>query len=174
MILLSGASGHLGRATAEAFARLGATDRVVLGSRDPSKLDDLAARGFAVRRYDFDDAAALAAAMDGIGTLVLISGDTPNDVAVAQHGRAIDAAKAAGAAVIYTSITDPGPAAIFDVARKHGGTESLLAWTYISRVDEGAPFPTTTAYLGTILRGATEHGLSEDWIRYLQDFPVSD
>ena len=54
------------------------------------------------------------------------------------------------------------------------GTESLLAWTYISRVDEGAPFPTTTAYLGTILRGATEHGLSEDWIRYLQDFPVSD
>lgn len=52
------------------------------------------------------------------------------------------------------------------------GDETRRAWTYIGRVEEGAPFPTSEAYIGTILRGAREHGLSADWIRFLQDFPV--
>ena len=56
----------------------------------------------------------------------------------------------------------------------HVQEEVNSAWTYISRVDEGAPFPTTGDYIGTILRGAIEHGLSEGWIRFLKDFPVRD
>ena len=50
--------------------------------------------------------------------------------------------------------------------------EIRKAWTYIGRVDEGAPFATSPDYIGTILRGAREHGLDDDWIRFLQDFPV--
>lgn len=52
--------------------------------------------------------------------------------------------------------------------------EVLHAWTYVSRVEDGAPFPTTSRYIGTIIRGAEEHGLSQDWIRFLRDFPVQD
>lgn len=48
------------------------------------------------------------------------------------------------------------------------------AWMYIGRIEDGAPFPTSRAYIDTILRGAREHGLDADWIRYLQDFPVID
>ena len=52
--------------------------------------------------------------------------------------------------------------------------EVRRAWTYIGRVEDGAPFPTSSAYIQTILRGAAEHGLSPDWIRFLRDFPVQD
>lgn len=54
------------------------------------------------------------------------------------------------------------------------GRETRQAWTYIGRIEDGAPFPTTRAYIDTILRGAREHALDEDWIRFLEDFPVSD
>lgn len=53
----------------------------------------------------------------------------------------------------------------------HDG-EIRPAWTYMGRIEEGAPFPTTRAYIDTILRGATEHGLDADWISFLRDFPV--
>ncbi|MCA8915914.1 MAG: gamma-glutamylcyclotransferase [Planctomycetes bacterium] len=52
------------------------------------------------------------------------------------------------------------------------GDETRRAWTYIGRVEQGAPFPTSLAYIATILKGAHEHRLSPDWIRFLQDFPV--
>jgi gamma-glutamylcyclotransferase (GGCT)/AIG2-like uncharacterized protein YtfP len=54
------------------------------------------------------------------------------------------------------------------------GIEPRRAWTYIGRVEEGAPFATSQSYISTVLRGAREHGLSPDWIRFLQDFPVQD
>ncbi|TMV35997.1 SDR family NAD(P)-dependent oxidoreductase, partial [Thioclava sp. BHET1] len=57
MIVMSGASGKLGRAAAAAFAALGAADRVVLGSRTPAALSDLAAQGFGTVAFDFDDPA---------------------------------------------------------------------------------------------------------------------
>ena len=52
--------------------------------------------------------------------------------------------------------------------------DTLQAWTYVSRIDDGAPFPTTSDYLNTILRGAREHGLSSDWLAFLKGFPVED
>ncbi|MBZ0134925.1 MAG: gamma-glutamylcyclotransferase [Planctomycetes bacterium] len=52
--------------------------------------------------------------------------------------------------------------------------EIRLAWTYMGRIEQGAPFPTTRAYIDTILRGAVDHGLDKDWIGFLRDFPVSD
>lgn len=52
--------------------------------------------------------------------------------------------------------------------------EMRRAWSYIGRIEAGAPFDTTRAYMDTILEGAIEHGLSPDWISYLHEFPISD
>ena len=57
--------------------------------------------------------------------------------------------------------------------RLEDGSE-LEAWTYFSSVDDGAPFATSAEYIGTILKGARAHGLSADWIRHLESFPLVD
>ena len=54
------------------------------------------------------------------------------------------------------------------------GGEQRTAWTYMGRIEDGAPFPTSRSYIDTILRGARDHGLDEDWIQFLQDFPVRE
>lgn len=126
MILLSGSNGHLGRLTAAAFQRLGATGDVVLGSRDPAKLADLADQGFATRAFDFEDPEGMRTALAGIDTLAMISGEAPDDGA--QHGKAIEAAKAAGVKnILYTSYSTPTAESKFAVAPKHYGTEQRLA-----------------------------------------------
>jgi NAD(P)H dehydrogenase (quinone) len=128
-LIITGASGHLGRATAEALLStdgVQASD-VVLVTRDPSKLDDLAARGATVRRGDFDDPATLADAFAGATRLLLISTDVVG-ARVAGHQRAIDAAQAAGAQLIaYTSIPNPVPENPAGVAADHRATEEAIA-----------------------------------------------
>src|ERR1700712_2174754 len=108
-LIITGASGHLGRRTAEILLETEGVDAadVVLITRDPSKLEDLAARGATVRAGDFDDASSLPDAFAGATRVLVISTDAVG-ARVAQHQRAIDAAKAAGATLIaYTSIPNP-------------------------------------------------------------------
>jgi NAD(P)H dehydrogenase (quinone) len=62
-LLVTGASGGLGRRVVELLAASGA-DRVVATTRTPDTLTDLARRGVDVRRADFDDARSLPAASD--------------------------------------------------------------------------------------------------------------
>ncbi len=134
--VITGASGNLGRRTAEILLDQVDPTQVLLVTRTPDALSDLAARGAVVRHGDFDDPANLPAAFAGGDRLVLISGD---DIGkrTAQHIAAIDAAKAAGVGhVAYTSIVNPvddNPAA---VVPSHKATEEALAasglsWTYL-------------------------------------------
>jgi len=135
-LVITGAGGHLGRRTAELLLDRVDPATVVLVSRRPADLADLAARGARTRRGDFDDPAGLAEAFTGGQRLLLISTDAVGR-RVAQHADAIDAAKRAGvSAVAYTSLPNPGvdnPAA---VAADHRGTEALLTgsgveWTLL-------------------------------------------
>jgi NAD(P)H dehydrogenase (quinone) len=128
-LIITGASGNLGRATAELLlksAGLSPAD-VVLLSRSPAKLADLAARGAEVRAADFNDVSTLPAAFAGATRVLIISTD---DLAarVAQQAAAIDAAQAAGAELIaYTSIPNPDPAhnpAL--VVPSHAATEAAI------------------------------------------------
>lgn len=137
-LIITGASGHLGRATADALLSTEGVEAgdVVLVTRDPAKLDDLAARGATVRRGDFADPASLAGAFAGVTRLLLISTDVVG-ARVAGHRAAIDAAKAAGAQLIaYTSIPNPVPENPAAVAADHRETEEALqasgvAWTFL-------------------------------------------
>jgi NAD(P)H dehydrogenase (quinone) len=127
MITITGAAGKLGRLVAQdVIARVGATG-VTLASRDLAKLADFAAKGVKTVRADFDDAASLEAAFAGAATVLLISGDTPNDVRIRQHRAAIDAAKRAKVGrVVYTSFTNPSAASLFPFAAIHGDSEAYL------------------------------------------------
>jgi NAD(P)H dehydrogenase (quinone) len=128
-LVITGASGHLGRRAAELLLDTEGVDAsdVVLITRDPSKLDDLAARGATVRFGDFDDASSLPAAFAGATRVLLVSTDAVG-ARVAQQQRAIDAAKAAGAELIaYTSIPNPVQDNPAGVVPDHAATEQALA-----------------------------------------------
>lgn len=128
--VITGAAGQLGRRAAELLLETDGIDPVdvVLISRSPDKLTDLAACGAAVRQGDFADAATLPDALEGATRVLLISTDAVG-VRVEHHQAAIEAAKAAGAQLIaYTSIVNPDPEqnpAL--VVPDHAATEQAIA-----------------------------------------------
>ncbi len=90
-ILVTGATGNTGRPLVGALARLGAPVRAMV--RDPASRTALP-DGVQVAVADFDDAASLAAALDGAGRAYLV---TPSsEQAEAQQKRFADLAAAAG------------------------------------------------------------------------------
>ncbi|UYO00092.1 MAG: NAD(P)H-binding protein [Devosia sp.] len=125
-LLVTGASGNFGRLAVEELLARGAK-HVVAGTRDPSKLADLAARGVEIRRLDFDDAATLATAFAGIERALIVSTDGIGK-RVAQQTAAIAAAKTAGVKhVVYTSAPAARPDADAGLGAEHFWTEVALA-----------------------------------------------
>ncbi len=123
-LLVTGASGNLGRLAVEELLARGAT-KVVAGTRDPAKLADLAARGVDVRKVDFNDA-DLAAAFAGVDRLLLISTDAVG-ARVEQQRNAVTAAKAAGVKhIVYTSAPNPRPNPGTGVSPEHFWTEQAI------------------------------------------------
>jgi NAD(P)H dehydrogenase (quinone) len=129
MIVVTGASGNLGRLTVAALLKRVDASRVRALSRTPGKLADVAALGVRTGHADLADPAALPAAFDGAERLLLISigGLAPEHAR--QQADAIDAAVAAGVGhVLYTSIpraAEPGNGGT--LAGYHGATERHLA-----------------------------------------------
>lgn len=127
-LIITGASGHLGRRTAELLLEtegVAASD-VVLVTRDPSKLEDLAARGATVRAGDFSAPATLPGAFAGATRVLIVSTDVVG-ARVPGHVAAIDAAKAASASLIaYTSLPNPVAENPAGVAADHRATEEAL------------------------------------------------
>jgi NAD(P)H dehydrogenase (quinone) len=135
-IVITGASGQLGRrVVAEALDRVDPSE-LILVTRNPEALGELAALGADVRAGDFDDPASLVAAFAGGERLLLISTDAIGS-RIRQHHAAIDAAVAAGIRhVAYTSIVRPEPDNPAGVVPEHSATEeklraSGLEWTML-------------------------------------------
>jgi NAD(P)H dehydrogenase (quinone) len=133
-IVITGASGHLGRLTAELVLDHVPASEVILTTRRPEALSDLAERGAKVRPADFDRPETLAEAFAGGERLLLISTDDLGR-RTAQHRAAIEAAREAGVHhVAYTSYLNPvekNPAVITPSHRdtEKALRESGLAWT---------------------------------------------
>jgi len=127
MIVTTGASGQLGRLVASALADRLSPANVTLGARDPGKIADLAAKGFKTAAVDFNKPESLVTAFAGADSVLIISGDAPNDIRIRQHRVAIDAAKAAGVGhVVYTSFANATPASLFPFAAIHADSEAYL------------------------------------------------
>jgi NAD(P)H dehydrogenase (quinone) len=133
-IAITGAAGHLGRLTAQLVLERVPADEVVLVTRRPDAIADLAFAGATVRHGDFDEPDSLPGAFAGCERLLLISADTVGQ-RVRQHTAAVAAAAAAGVGhVIYTSIVDAGSELPLVVSHEHGETERAirergLRWT---------------------------------------------
>lgn len=137
-LLVTGASGHLGRRVVELLLEANA-GTIVATTRTPEKLSDFSAQGVIVRHADFNEPDSLAKAFAGVDRLLLISTDVLGQpgVRLKQHQAAVQAAEAAGVShVIYTSLVNPGPDSAVLFAPDHRGTEEALAasqlnWTVL-------------------------------------------
>jgi NAD(P)H dehydrogenase (quinone) len=136
VLVVTGASGQLGRRVAELVLLAAAPEDVVLTTRTPASLASFAARGVDVRFADFARPQSLRTAFAGAERLLLVS---TTDLAqrVEQHVSAIVAAKAVGVQhVVYTSGLKPDPPNPAVVAPSHFATEqalkqSGLEWTML-------------------------------------------
>lgn len=132
-IVITGATGHLGRLVVESLLQRGvAADQVVATGRSTCRLADLADRGVVVRRGDYTDPGSLKEAFEGAEKVLLVSSSEIGQ-RYAQHVNAIDAARAAGVGlVVYTSITR-ADASRMALAEEHRATEEYLR-------ESGVPF----------------------------------
>ena len=125
-IVITGASGQLGRGVIEEALQHVDPAELILVTRTPDSLAEYAERGAQVRQGDFDDRSSLAAAFAGGKRLLLISTSAVGS-RVPQHHAAIDAAVAAGVEFIaYTSIVNPVEANPAGVVPEHKATEEKL------------------------------------------------
>jgi NAD(P)H dehydrogenase (quinone) len=126
-VIVTGASGQLGRLVAEQLLERLSPDQIILVTRRPQALADLAQRGADVRYGDFDEPASLTDAYAGGDRMLLIS-TLAIGRRVEQHRTALEAAAAAGVGyVVYTSLTNPvagHPCGA--VVEEHRETEELL------------------------------------------------
>ncbi|MFJ5206553.1 SDR family oxidoreductase [Streptomyces nigra] len=130
MIIVTGATGKLGRRVVERLLERVPADRVGVSVRDPGKAQDLADRGVRVRQGDFDDPASLVHAFEGAEQLLLVSLDRAGEDCVAGHRIAVDAAvKADVGRILYTSQMGAAHDSRFQPCRDHAATEDLLRAT---------------------------------------------
>jgi len=130
MILITGATGHLGKATINALLSKGVDPQSITGLiRDEAKADWLKENNVKLVKGDYNDYESLLKALEGVQTLFLISS---SDVVSRQqhHENVIRAAKATGVGrIVYTSATrkrEDGTSAIAFLLNSVLQTESLI------------------------------------------------
>jgi NAD(P)H dehydrogenase (quinone) len=127
-IAVTGATGNLGGRVARQLAAAGVEQRLIV--RDPTLAPRLPGAEVAVAEYE--DREAMAKALDGVGTLFLVSGHEDPD-RVSLHRKAIEGAALAGIErIVYTSFMGAAPQATFSFARDHSATETAIREAGIS------------------------------------------
>ncbi|WP_328551506.1 NmrA family NAD(P)-binding protein [Streptomyces sp. NBC_00358] len=127
MIIVTGATGQLGRQIVERLLSRVPANRVGVSVRDPQRAKEFADRGVRVRQGSFTTAADLAYAFEGASQVLIVSVDKMGEEAVRQHRAAIEGAVAAGARrILYTSHMGAGASSRFQACRDHAVTEEAL------------------------------------------------
>ncbi len=126
-VLVTAASGQLGRLVVDALLARGARPAdIVATARDTTKIADLSERGLRVAELDYARPDTIAPALDGVDTLLLVSGSEPGGRA-ALHQNVIDAAAAAGVRkLVYTSAPRATTSSLV-VVPDHKETEGAIA-----------------------------------------------
>lgn len=130
MIIITGATGELGRLIVGALIKRVSVDNVGVSVRDPHKAADIAKLGVRVRHGDFENADSLRHAFEGASQVLIVSSNAraSGGDPLAQHRNAIEAAQAVGAGrIVYTSHMAASPTSAFPPARDHAATERMLA-----------------------------------------------
>jgi NAD(P)H dehydrogenase (quinone) len=125
-ILITGASGQLGREVVRLLLQKISPANLAVLVRDPAKVSEFKTQGVEIRKGDYNDSASLISAFKGIEKLYFISGsEVPKRLM--QHENVVKAAKEAGVKhIIYTSFqrkTEEASSPIAAVAEAHIKTE---------------------------------------------------
>jgi NAD(P)H dehydrogenase (quinone) len=125
--VVTGASGAFGRMVTEQLLEKLPPSKLILVTRKPDSLTQLAARGVQVRHGDFDDRQSLTSAFAGATRMLLISTLDVGERRRRQHRTAVEAAVAAGVQhIAYTSSAGIHPRSPALVIADHLHTEELL------------------------------------------------
>jgi NAD(P)H dehydrogenase (quinone) len=123
-IVVTGATGHLGRHVVEQLLEKVPADQITAVVRDEAKGADFAARGVKLAVADYNAPETFGSVFSAGDKVLLISGNEFDKGRVGQHKVVIEAAKAAGVALLaYTSAPASLTAALAD---DHRGTEEAL------------------------------------------------
>ncbi|MGF0170911.1 SDR family oxidoreductase [Streptomyces sp. Marseille-Q5077] len=123
-IVVTGATGHLGRHVVEQLLEKVPADQVTAVVRTPEKAADFAERGVKIAVADYNAPETFNGLLASGDKVLLISGSEVGSDRIGQHKVVIDAAKAAGVALLaYTSAPGSLTAALAD---DHRGTEKVL------------------------------------------------
>ncbi|MER7917470.1 MULTISPECIES: SDR family oxidoreductase [unclassified Streptomyces] len=123
-IVVTGATGHLGRHVVEQLLEKVPAERITAVVRDEKKAADLAARGVKLAVADYNAPESFDTLFAAGDKVLLISGNEFDNDRVRQHTVVIEAAKAAGVALLaYTSAPGSLKATLAD---DHRATEEVL------------------------------------------------
>ncbi|CZT29386.1 SDR family oxidoreductase [Pseudomonas cerasi] len=126
MIVVTGATGQLGRLVIEQLLSRVPASQIIAAVRSPEKAADLSRQGIQVRQADYSQPATLDSAFAGAGKVLLISSSEVGQ-RLPQHKAVIDAAKRAGVKLLaYTSVLRAKTSAL-SLAREHSETEEYLS-----------------------------------------------
>ncbi|MBI5070966.1 MAG: NAD(P)H-binding protein [Deltaproteobacteria bacterium] len=133
MIVVTAASGHLGRLVIDQLLRNVPASQVVAAVRSPDKAKDLAARGVTVRAADYSRPETLGPALDGAEKVLLISSSEVGK-RYGQHAAVVKAAQAAGVKLLaYTSLLRADTSKLA-LAAEHKATEEAIRASGLSFV----------------------------------------
>jgi NAD(P)H dehydrogenase (quinone) len=125
MIVVTGATGHLGRLVIASLLKKVPAASVVAAVRNPEKAKDLAALGVQVRAADYNKPESWDVALKGVDRVLLISSNEMGQRAK-QHRVVVDAAKRAGVKLLaYTSILR-ADSSVLGLADEHKATEEAI------------------------------------------------
>ena len=130
MILVTGATGHFGKAAIKYLLKNGvASKNIAALVRDENKAADLQEQGIKLLKGNYDDEASLEAAFAGIDKLLFVSGNEIGKRA-SQQLNVVKAAKKAGVSfILYTSFerrTEDETSPVYFVADSHLQTEKAI------------------------------------------------
>lgn len=125
MIVVTGATGQLGRLVIAALLKKVPAAQIVAAVRNVEKAKDLAALGVQVRQADYNQPASWDIALKGTDKVLLISSSEIGQRA-RQHRAVIDAAKRAGVKLLaYTSVLR-ADTSVLGLAGEHKETEAYI------------------------------------------------
>lgn len=162
MIIVTGATGQLGRAIIQHLVTRIPPAQIGVSVRDPAKAADLAELGVRVRQGDFSDPQSLQTAFEGASQVLLTSSNAraSGGDPLLQHRHAIEAARTAGASrIVYTSQMSASPTSHFPPALDHAATEDMLRHSGVSWTALRNGFYANSSFL--FLGNALETGLLE-------------
>ena len=128
MILVTGSTGHLGKATIQFLLNKIPASQIAALARDKDKAEEFTKKGIDVRVGNYNDYESLQGATKGIDTMLLISSADMDD-RITQHINVIKAARENGVKhIIYTSadVKDINDSATGEIAETHAATSEFL------------------------------------------------